>query len=69
MTSSPAGRAEYPDVVVSALPRSLDYRGVCDRIAVKFTPTTPYRRAVRSLVVPSKHMNRDVMRGSTNPAA
>jgi hypothetical protein len=35
---------------------------------VKFTPTTPYRRVVRSLVVPSKQVNRDVTRGSTNPA-
>jgi hypothetical protein len=39
------------------------------RTASRFTPTTPYRRAVRSFVVPAKQSNLAVISTSVNPAA
>ena len=43
--------------------------GYChDRVAVRFTPTTPYRLAVRSFVVPAKQSNRSSTRTFVKPA-
>lgn len=42
-------------------------RGQRDRMADTLTPTTPYRLAVRSLLVPAKQSNLATMRG-LNPA-
>jgi hypothetical protein len=55
---------QYPLASADRLARALDCRNNLTQlvlVAERLTPTTPYRRAVRSLVVPAKQSNRLVI--------